>query len=510
MNVILVNFSSSYHRTIAKELIRKGVHVSAIFYIPGYKDPKSVPRDSALTADYEKDSEFLGVRLLSIKEWQYADSIIKWIGKSKNTLSEKLLRDLSYCETVFMRNSDRFAFYPKSTSALRRIYYGYLSGFLDLLEETNPDLLFFSDSPHVAYDTVLFHLAKYKGIKTAILEGTHINNTSILIHDYLKKSTVPEDFLIEKGLNELTELCEKIIPIDSILHPRSLQYIHSRHTDVVGHNRAKRVLKVFCFGCKNIAGLLLNFSGKGYSRALIYNSLRSTRDKSLAKIRYNKKIRKLRKAYDSLCTSDIDQTASFVFFPMHMQPEKTTSAFGGVFEDQILALKILSTSCPVGWKIYVKEHPVQLVPNYIERENYRSIEYYRVLKSIPKVELVPLDASYEDLMQKSRFCATITGSVGWESMLSGRPVIVFGDNWYSSCRGCFHVTSVDECREAIAAMRAISKEEVFSSLLRFIIYYSHSFIDIAANPTRLKLFDKPIKDQITGYVNLIISELNNK
>lgn len=506
MRIILVNFSSSYHRTIARELIRKGVKVSAIFYLSRYRDPPTVEKNPTLDARYEADVEFKDTKLLDIKEWQYADRVVEWIGKSRTALSGQFLKEMSDCEKAFMRNSDRFSFYPQSASRLRRIYYGLLCGLLDLLDETHPDLIFFADSPHVGFDTVLYYLAKKRSIKTSIIEGTHLNNTSIIIHDYMHSTKVPLDFLRSVSIEKLKMKVNDIVPLKSLFSPKSLQYIHERHKKAVGGSWIGKAGRNLQHGIKNLIGLFMLTEVEGYSRALVYNSKRTFRDKSIARIRYNQRARRAKYLLGKYISKQIDLSILYVFFPLHMQPEKTTSAFGGDFEDQYLALKIISKSIPDDWKIYVKEHPVQYQLNSIERNNYRDEQYYKMLKSIHKVEMVPFNFPYDELMRSAQVCSTITGSVGWESLLSGRPAIIFGNNWYSPCRACFKVSSLEECQVAIESAAKMGSDEVHAELMRFILFRAKDYIQIAANPTRLGLFDKNIEEQVSLYSDIIIEE----
>jgi capsule polysaccharide export protein KpsC/LpsZ len=134
---------------------------------------------------------------------------------------------------------------------------------------------------------------------------------------------------------------------------------------------------------------------------------------------------------------------------------------------------------------------------------YRDKDYYELLCSIPKLVLVPLDADYQELMRSSAFCATITGSVGWESMLAGKPAMVFGYSWYSACPACFRVTSIDECRRAISAMKQMSKEDVHRALMRYLIYYSRFFVKFAGNPRHVREFDCSYEEQIKAYATAV-------
>ena len=45
--------------------------------------------------------------------------------------------------------------------------------------------------------------------------------------------------------------------------------------------------------------------------------------------------------------------------------------------------------------------------------------------------------------------ATVSGTVGWESVVRGKPSLLFGNSWYRECRGVFVIRTVDECKDAL-------------------------------------------------------------
>jgi len=118
----------------------------------------------------------------------------------------------------------------------------------------------------------------------------------------------------------------------------------------------------------------------------------------------------------------------YIYFPLHLQPELTTAAQGGVFADQLLAVEALSAWVPEGCFIYLKENPKQT-------EKQRGPHFYQRLRALPNVRLVGRQESSVDLIRNSVGVATITGTAGWEALFHGKPVLVFGSAWYREFPG---------------------------------------------------------------------------
>lgn len=130
----------------------------------------------------------------------------------------------------------------------------------------------------------------------------------------------------------------------------------------------------------------------------------------------------------------------YVYFAMHYQPEATTNPAGDIFADQFLILDILLKHLPQDWKIYVKENPLQYKAAS-DGQTSRIIEFYNDAVKYPGISFVPLSTNPFDLIDHSQAVVTITGTVGWEAMARGKPVIIFGLSWYEEYDGVLKITS---------------------------------------------------------------------
>lgn len=128
---------------------------------------------------------------------------------------------------------------------------------------------------------------------------------------------------------------------------------------------------------------------------------------------------------------EVDLSGEFVYFPLQLQPEMTTSSLGGEYSDQALAIERLADMLPDGVRILVKENPKQ-------GAYMRGPMFFHRLRRIPAVQFLPASANTHALTAKARFIATITGTVGWEAICQGKPALAFGQAWYRGLPGVKH------------------------------------------------------------------------
>lgn len=137
----------------------------------------------------------------------------------------------------------------------------------------------------------------------------------------------------------------------------------------------------------------------------------------------------------------------YAFFAMHYQPERTTCPEGGVFSNQLAALRMIVRTLPAGWRLLVKEHPSQFLWQ-TEGELGRWDGYHQTIRDLGPVDLVPLEVSAKRLVQGARAVVTVTGTVGWEACLAGVPTITLARPWYDAESVTLRARNPSELRAA--------------------------------------------------------------
>ncbi len=314
-------------------------------------------------------------------------------------LSGSLIDNMARCESEVMQMFERLKGRKKNRDKLkhytirRKFYLEHLRFWNHVLSEHDFDVFFRSRPPHQCYDFIIHHLVRLKNIPCLTWSNVH---PSMAIFAKSIRNPLPEllNYNTAKG---------KIVP--------SLNTYADQHWK-------KTTID---------------------SPATVIPPWKKRRQK-----RRIKKYKPVLEYYASISIGDIPEF-EYIYFPLHYQPEATTSPMGGQFVNQPLAVEILSR---LGIPILVKEHP--------SISGNRSIEYYKHLQSLPNVVLVKQDVSSHALIDNALAVATITGTAGWEAILRGKPTMLFGYIYYQYAPGVFRVQSVEDAQQALEKIRNFS------------------------------------------------------
>ncbi|OGF62501.1 hypothetical protein A2926_03505 [Candidatus Giovannonibacteria bacterium RIFCSPLOWO2_01_FULL_44_40] len=324
-------------------------------------------------------------------------------------LLQKLHRTESLVLTMLNRFMDK-----ASVDERKHFYYQMVRYWHGVLKKYRPDAVVMSYIPHFVYDFVIYALAETLGIKILTFVDTRIPGRLLPLKDFWGGSEWLHDALEENR--------DKNFKAEDL--PEDIKNYYAPRTD-----------KNFNSPPPN-----LDFKINKYStRFSLFNFFYLFTN--------NLKGQYLR------LQSPPDFSKKFIYAPLQLQPECSTSPQGGAFVDQILALEILSAALPAGWLIYVKEHPLQWMRWGFGFSSIRYRDYYKKISEIDNVSIVPLETSSYKLINESQAVATVTGAPGWEAVLRSKPAIVFGYPWYYDCPGLLHVKDFDSCREAVEKIK---------------------------------------------------------
>ena len=139
----------------------------------------------------------------------------------------------------------------------------------------------------------------------------------------------------------------------------------------------------------------------------------------------------------------IDDSTTFVYFPLQIMPERTLLISSPFNTNQIEIIKHISKSLPIGYRLCVKEHPWQ-----VTRE-WRKTSFYNDILSIPNVQFLHHSIKTEDVMKKCSLVITINGAAGLEAAIHKKPSILFSDFSYSILPSVYQLKSIKELPTAI-------------------------------------------------------------
>ena len=363
-------------------------------------------------------------------------------------LIERLYKVESIVMTMLNRTMD-----AACVDERKHFYYELLRYWLGVIRAYKPDVLIFPVEPHGAYDYIAYELAKIMGIKTFCFTESRVSDRLLHMTD-IREGSPTLLKMLEKNRGKSFTLDDLSADIRAyyLKHsgsgkdstPQYVSYLKNKYS----------FFHRFTFGKISRSIRDGTFFSKIYRLLFVEKNFLMLR-RFAVELTYTVRPN-LKKEYRSL-EFQADLSEKFIYAPLQVQPERSTSPMGDMFVDQILMLETISASLPPGWKIYVKEHPIQWVRIGSHFSSSRYPGYYQKISRLKNVTLVPIETSSFELMRASQAVATVTGAPGWEAMVRGKPALVFGYAWYKESPAAFRVRDVASCQDAL---RAIEKGEV--------------------------------------------------
>ena len=270
-----------------------------------------------------------------------------------------------------------------------------------LLSQKRPDVVIFSNIPHEGYDNVLMEVANFLGIRTVM---------------FFQVPFSPRHWVLDGRRPVAESLAPALSRPEAVLEDDHLRKF-------VGQLDGQGTY----FYMKHIRPVAIPTTGE-ILRALLTARFKQAAAGTLAAMQqacYDARLRSLVQSSPTLRPGQ-----AYGYFPLHLQPELTTSALGdGLYFNQVAALRHFAGLCrAAGMPVVVKDNPKQ---NYSHRSRY----FFDAVVSVPDAIFVSRTASSQQLIQNAAVLGTITGTAGLEALRHGKPVVCYGDAWWRGLMG---------------------------------------------------------------------------
>lgn len=259
--------------------------------------------------------------------------------------------------------------------------------------------------------------------------------------DYLSNiETIVPDYMKINGLDN-TSLISKYVKLDKI----------------------KRALTV-----------LRHAGDDSYHAFQIGNPLRTYLNLFWRSVKRKFKLKLIRNRYDQAVEGE-----SFLLYPMHFHPESSTSILAGTYLDEYEVIRNIAFNLPQGMKLYVKDH--------ISAWGYPSLAFYNKVRKLPNVRLLHPNVPTKLLIKQSRAVITLTSTVGYEAVLLGKKVFMFGKVFYDFHKDVVPVTNP-------AALFDLLKHELASEVV-YDKQYNVDFVCAYHAATKPEALNLMLKDE---------------
>jgi len=296
--------------------------------------------------------------------------------------------------------------------------------FESILDESKPDFLIMGVST-LHHNHLFYEICKSRDIRVLMLRSTPFGYRYMI-------SSGPEnidDFgIVEKPtkVRTMEELNDYLRGHDSF--KQGLQYLNTFQKSKVHYVAAALT---FLFSANNNEKTHYTYYGRLKLRVLFKILI------SIIKKRYRERF--MNKNF----LNTIETKSPFVYFPLHLEEERVLLIGAPFYTNQIEIIRHIAKSLPVGYTLFVKEHPMMNI------RNWRSISDYKTMLDIPNVKVFHPSVKSDVMIKNCSLVVTVNGTSSLESAFYGKPSVVFSDIDFSSLPFIFRVKAIETLPQII-------------------------------------------------------------
>jgi len=172
----------------------------------------------------------------------------------------------------------------------------------------------------------------------------------------------------------------------------------------------------------------------------------------------------------------------YAYFPLHVDPEGSTICEAPVWANPVFAIELIAKMLPFKYKLLVRDHYLNV--------GVRPLGFYKYLSKIPGVYLVNPYGSAFSYLKNANLVFTDNGTVGWEGLILGKPVITLANAHYDITGLTYKIKNFSEMDKEILEIlknhnNLISQDALYQAKLR-------AYVE-AERRTLIKNFKQDIK-----------------
>ncbi|GEM_PF-1458622 len=378
------------------------------------------------------------------------------------------------------------------------VFYSLVNYFYGELKTSGVELVMAPEGPHDPITAVIYGIAGLMGLKRVHFDISMVAPVMVMRRGFDGKA-----IKLKKPASKFNARYLQIIEayIDAIAEPKKVDEAEPLYMKVQKSADSFVLNKIYANTKGTGVGGLLSYIRRKTSKLFkAYYTVRDIDflDKPLTPtfkqaLEYRKNRielkKKLKQYYQANVSAEVPTDGEYVLFPLHYEPERTTNPDGCRYYNQIDALLALRDYVPHDVPILVKEHYSQFTAK-LHGHRGKSLYFYNLIRQLPNVYLVPLNANTRQLIENAAFTASITGTSCFEAAVLGRKAVAFGQTWFT---GCPNIATFD----ALPKYKTFTQQKV-AQLADIKVYFKGWIADYAlpgyVSPTNESYFFKKFED----------------